>query len=142
MFAYRITRRKWAGNLDGSGVEARWNQAGAKMIYTSSSLALALLEVLVHVKLDQIPDDYVWLRSEFSERLIKQLAEVPPDPAAFGTEWLRTHSKKPVLSVPSVIVPEKNFLLNPDHTLFTQIKWGEPQPLQVDPRLTQKFSTH
>jgi RES domain-containing protein len=137
MQVFRITRRKWSQNLSGSGVPARWNRSEAKMLYTSSSLALALLEVLVHVKLDQIPDDYVWVKAVFNEGLVQYLREVPEDTAEYGTQWLHDPGGKTVLSVPSVIVPERNFLLNPDHTEFVHIKWGEPQPLQIDSRLTR-----
>jgi hypothetical protein len=79
------------------------------MLYTSSSLALALLEVLVHVKLDQIPDDYVWVMAEFDGELVVKLGDVPNDPAEYGTEWLHAPNRGGILSVPSVIVPETNF---------------------------------
>jgi RES domain-containing protein len=40
------------------------------------------------------------------------------------------------VSVPSVVVPaERNFLLNPDHPLFSQIKIGPPSAIEIDPRL-------
>jgi RES domain-containing protein len=136
MRAYRITRQKWAENLSGSGVAARWNRNGDKMIYTSSSLALALLEILVHLRLDQIPDDYVWVQAEFNDKLVERLKEAPPDPAAYGSDWLHTGGKT-ILSVPSVIVPERNLLMNPDRSDFTQIKWGGAVPLVIDARLAR-----
>jgi RES domain-containing protein len=108
------------------------------MLYTSSSLALALLEVLVHVKLDQIPDDYVWVLVEFDRELVVELTDVPKDPAEYGTKWLQAAKQGVILSVPSVIVPETNFLINPDHTNFVKIVWHEPQPLQIDPRLLRQ----
>ena len=42
----------------------------------------------------------------------------------------------PVLSVPSVIVPEeRNYILNPGHDLFAQIQFGSPGACKFDPRL-------
>jgi len=107
------------------------------VIYTASSLALALLEILVHVSIEQIPDDYVWLKAEFSESFIQYPREIPADTAVFGSEWLHTRGGKVILAVPSVIVPEPNYLMNPDHMDFINIAWGEPEPLQIDPRLTR-----
>jgi len=42
----------------------------------------------------------------------------------------------PVQAVPPVIVPrESNYLLNPEHPQFDQLKWGCPEPFRFDPRL-------
>jgi len=138
MRTFRIARRKWAEHPSGSGLAGRWNRDGDKVIYTSSSLSLALLEILVHVTLDQVPSDYVWIAAEFDDQFIEPAPnEIPEDTAEYGSQWLRTAGGKPVLEVPSVIVPERNFLLNPDHTEFANIKWSEAKALEVDPRLTR-----
>src|ERR1700722_17304509 len=140
MRVFRITRPKWEGNFNGSGIPARWNEAGRRMLYTSSSLALALLEILVHIKRDQVPD-YVWLAAEIPDHLMEfsGLTEVPPDSVEIGTRWLETSGRKEALRVPSVIIPEQNILLNPVHTDFSRIQWADPVELKVDPRLLQVF---
>lgn len=78
------------------------------MLYTSSSIALALLEILVHIKVDQIPSDYVWLKASIPDISITYVPDIPSDPAAFGTDWLM-NGRGAVLAVPSVIVPEQIF---------------------------------
>jgi hypothetical protein len=103
------------------------------MIYTSS-LALGLLEMLVHLKPDQIPD-YSWISADVPDGLTQKLTKIPDDPAAYGTAWLSKPKGTVALSVPSVIVPEVNILLNPDHSDFSQIQWTTPKVLDVDPRL-------
>src|SRR4051794_12424628 len=120
MTVYRIARPKWIHSFTGSGVAGRWNSTGALMLYTSSSLALALLEILAHIKRDQLPSDYAWTEAHVSDELIANggYTEVPDDSAAQGTAWLEARGGKLALAVPSVIVPERNILLNPTHTDF------------------------
>lgn len=72
MKVYRLTKRKYANDLTGQGakvVGGRWNSKGNSILYTASSVSLALLEVLVHLpvysNLDfviveiEIPDDLI-----------------------------------------------------------------------------------
>ena len=47
MLVYRIVLERYA-TLFASGVEGRWNSAGAKVLYTAASRALACLENVVH----------------------------------------------------------------------------------------------
>lgn len=136
MFVYRIARSRWINDLSGSGISARWNEPGSRMLYTASSLALALLEILVHVQLDQVPD-YMWTSANVPENWIADLADlddITGPQAAVGTKWLLTGTRV-ALRVPSVIVPEKNILLNPNHTDFASIYWQRAQDLEIDPRL-------
>lgn len=108
------------------------------MLYTASSISLALLEVLVHVQRDQIPDDYYWVKAEIPAHLqVDSLPEVPDSPADYGTMWLNSAGRGGgvVLSVPSVIVPERNFLINPAHSDFGGIRWSDAGKLLIDPRL-------
>lgn len=114
----------------------------ARMIYTSSSIALALLEILVHITQNQIPDDYVWVQAEIIPSLkVVSIDEIPPNPAEIGTAWLYAATSA-VLSVPSVVVPEKNYLLNPVHTDFSAIHWSEPRSIQIDVRLTARLESN
>jgi RES domain-containing protein len=61
MTCYRVVRRKYA-NLAGEGAGlygGRFNPPGIPAVYTSQSIALALLEVLVHLDKIEVPPDYV-----------------------------------------------------------------------------------
>ncbi len=50
-------------------------------------------------------------------------------------QWL-ANRRSAVLSVPSVIIPsERNFLINPEHPRFDQIKLCTVTPFFFDPRL-------
>ena len=136
MNVYRISRLRWIDRREGSGVPGRWNYRYSKVLYTSSSISLARLEILVHIQPDQIPDDYHWIKGEIPDHLpIDTVGGLPEDTAGYGTMWVNS-ARRAILAVPSVIVPEKNYLLNPAHEDFRSIRWLAPQKLVIDPRLT------
>jgi|UniRef100_UPI00404A2C8A RES domain-containing protein len=123
----------------------RWNSRGQHVVYASATQSLAVLEALVHLDFP-IVFHYVFFRIEFADRLITTLGDksLPRDwqtnpPAAasqkLGDLWLQmAHS--PVLAVPSAVVPtETNFVLNPSHPDFKQIKISKPVPFTIDDRL-------
>ena len=146
--AYRIVRRKRAAEaFTGEGARVhggRWNSKGVAMVYCSSSIALAALETLVHIN-PHIPLDYVIIEAEFDGSLVGDLSKgsfptgwnaEPPGPVsmAVGDKWVK-EARSAVLSVPSCLTSEPNFLLNPEHKNFKHIKIGKPKAFRFDPRL-------
>ena len=154
MLVWRICKERHATDaFNGIGAEkhgGRWNHKGDKMVYASTSLSLACLELFVHLPPNCLPDD---LRSVVatvpdgvsSEELT--IADLPanwrdyPAPASLqeiGSQWLR-EQRSLLLIVPSAVNPEeKNVLLNPldsDITALTDIK---SKPFQFDPRMWKK----
>jgi RES domain-containing protein len=127
----------------------RWNSKGIAVVYAAATRSLAMLEILVHVRNAQqtaVHTPYLLFPASFDERLVEELPssglragwdrEPPTDSSkAIGDAWV-TAASSPVLSVPSVIVPEeRNYLLNPNHALYSQIQFGSPVPCKFDPRL-------
>ena len=52
-----------------------------------------------------------------------------------GTKWAKS-KKSAAISVPSAVVPkERNYLINPLHGDFGQIRFNEPDSFVFDPRL-------
>ena len=47
----------------------RWNSKGFAVVYTSSSISLAILEVLVHIQIYDILEEYVYIPVEFDQKL-------------------------------------------------------------------------
>lgn len=146
---WRIVTRKWAeAAFDGEGARlygGRWNSPGSTVVYLADSRALASLESLVHHP--AIPDlDYVRFPVRFKAALAESISAVElekfirspvvaPETQAVGDNWLK-QSNKPVLKVPSAIIPEEyNYLLNPAHPKFNQIEIGAAEPFAFDPRL-------
>jgi RES domain-containing protein len=52
----------------------------------------------------------------------------------FGDEWV-TQQRSAALSVPSVVIGERNYVLNPAHPDFHRITFAEPTPFRFDARL-------
>jgi RES domain-containing protein len=74
-------------------------------------------------------------------------SQLPPDwrhypaPQALadvGTRWTRA-GRTAVLAVPSAVIPsELNYLLNPLHPGFRQVRIGDPQRFDFDSRMWRK----
>ncbi len=148
--AWRITKRKYKEvAFTGEGAEesgGRWNSEGTRIVYASSSISLAILEILVNLQDEKILSTYDVIPFHFGDNLIKSLdvEGLPEDWAAspsslsaksIGDEWVQSKTSL-ILEVPSVVVPsEINYLINPSHADFVQITYDDPIPLPLDERL-------
>ena len=122
-----------ADDLSGEGARrsgGRWNRAGMPVLYTASSIALACLETIVHLRGEGLPLNRYLVRIDVPEE-VWQNARVLTDATApigwdaipagkvsldTGDRWLAGSSEPALFSVPSVIVPEEaNVLINPAH---------------------------
>lgn len=144
MRIFRLHRsHRSVANYDGSLIlGSRWNPAGVPMLYCSTALSLACLEVLVHLAPDQIPSDYV-----FSTTVLPEAPEASGfrgdlsdeiSTRRFGQFWAASERSLAVL-VPSVIIPiESNVLLNPRHAAYHGLVWTAPEPFSFDERLLKR----
>jgi RES domain-containing protein len=147
--AWRISKKRYAKNaFDGEGAYrygGRWNSRGVRVVYLSSSPALAALEVLVNADaqlLLAVP--YVAIAVEFDEPLVTRPERLPknwrddPPPksaARIGDDWVMS-AVSLLLEVPSAVIPfERNYLLNPAHPAMGSLHIGKPQAFSFDPRL-------
>lgn len=146
--AWRITRREFRSSaFSGKGAAAnggRWNNEGSAVVYTSESMALATLEMLVHAGRRARLTEFVLVSCAFPPDYVTlfDAGTLPHGwPAdqnltrGFGQDWIKD-ARKPVLRVPTAIVPAGfNYLVNVDHPLFKRIHIGHPVPFLFDPRL-------
>lgn len=150
MKVYRISKCTYIRDLSGYGAYihgGRWNSRGQYMIYTSQSIALSMLEVLVHFEPHLAPSGFCLLTLEIADDSIETLPskDLPPDWNLYpgtkstqitGDSFLRMN-KKVALKVPSgIIEKESNLLLNPLHPLFRQkVEIISNENIQIDKRL-------
>jgi RES domain-containing protein len=146
---WRLCRKKNIA-FDGEGSRlagGRWNRRGTAIVYTSATLSLAVLEYFVNLPRAAAPQDLVAIAAEVPKDLpISSVEEgslprgwrkypAPEALAEIGTRWFEER-KTPILAVPSAVVPqEKNYLLNPAHPRFREIRIGKPEPLSLDSRM-------
>lgn len=153
MRAYRLVKARYAGTaLDGSGAKAhggRWNSKGVTMVYASDSVALAALELLVHLHRSEVLNQYVLFSLELADESVMVLDDSalpadwrgypsPSSTAAIRDEWIASRLSL-ALAVPSTIVPQqRNVLFNPAHAEFEAvIAAASVEPLNFDPRLVR-----
>ena len=148
--AWRITKKKFQKEaFTGFGAKeygGRWNPRGLAAIYTSYTLSLAILELLVHYVESEIINDYIAIPIEFDDSNIASLSitQMLPDWKDYpypestqdrGRHWLETQAGA-VLKVPSVVVPQQhNFIFNPMHPEFQSFKIGAGVESPIDSRL-------
>jgi RES domain-containing protein len=128
----------------------RWNHRGTAVVYTSSTLSLAAMELLVHLDDEDLATDYVGIAADIPASVdIARLrdTDLPRDWRAYprpqaladlGSRWAAAREAA-VLAVPSAVIPQElNYLLNPLHPHFKRIQIGRPEPFSFDPRLRKR----
>ncbi len=71
---FRVVRREYA-DLSGEGARlygGRFNPPGIPAVYASQSIALAVLEILVHVDKSEVPNDYVVMAIRLAGRRVSR----------------------------------------------------------------------
>lgn len=140
---FRVCRAVHA-KLDGQGaklVGGRWNTPGHAIVYMSQSVALAVLENLVHMSEQDFPLGYVIVEAIVPENLIitteadlnRQFGRRAPK--VLGDRWLEANQSAVLKVRSAVVAAEYNYLLNPDHPAFKQISVRRARPFKFDPRL-------
>jgi RES domain-containing protein len=145
VLAYRIADSRHA-IFSGEGarlIGGRWNPPGMPVIYAAASFAGAVLEVLVHQNLGEVPVTHACVAIDIPEQVSVERCSLKPASwndrvaaRAFGRAWLEER-RSCVLLVPSVILAgkEHNVLLNPAHPDFTSVRAGDPELVVWDKRL-------
>ena len=121
------------------------------MVYTSTSKALACMELFVHLDSNTVPADLVALSIELPRHLqVERLAarQLPvgwrtTDYAVLqklGADWIAS-ARSVALQVPSAVIEgEWNMLLNPAHRDFVKLIPGTPESFRFDARMFRSSS--
>ncbi len=122
----------------------RWNSPGRRAVYLGGSLALASLELLVHLRVSDALKAYRKLPVGIPEDLVKVMnpADLPagwarvglhPVTQGIGDRWLDS-LESAVLAVPSaVVIGEVNHIVNPGHPDFARLEPGTITDYRYDP---------
>ncbi|MGI8580554.1 MAG: RES family NAD+ phosphorylase [Chitinophagaceae bacterium] len=149
MIIYRLATSEFADNLSGEGAKiygGRWNPGGVAALYLSEFISLSILEILVRADTFTSPDTYTLLSIQIPENSVTSI-EVKKLKSewqnhieytrSIGEDFLKMNQTL-ALKVPSAIVPqEHNFLINPLHKDFKQVKIVYSEQLELDKRLLQ-----
>lgn len=147
MVVYRICNTIYSNDLSGQGAKlfgGRWNSKGFSMLYTSSTRALAALEVLVHMPINNVKQmDFSIVSISLPENSMEEVkynvikkeideSGLNSNFKLIGDDWIKRNSSL-LLKVPSVVINEEyNFLINPAHKDFTKVKILSIQPFSFD----------
>ncbi len=116
------------------------------MVYMASSRALAVLEVLVHLPLLLLPDNFCVAEIEVPDNSILTLdvkslpdnwrdASAPAELKTLGNQFIK-ETNYLMMKVPSSVVPEEyNYLLNPWHPDIKKVNILHTHPFTFDDRL-------
>jgi RES domain-containing protein len=103
----------------------------------------------VQLSPEDTPTDLVAIAAAIPPGAVEHLEDLPgvrlprswrayPAPGALadvGAAWIRA-GRRPALSVPSAVIPaERNYLIDPRHRLFSQVRLEQPQAFRLDPRM-------
>lgn len=148
---WRLVKRRHAAQaFSGGGARlrgGRWNLAGDAVVYVSESLALAALELFVHLTGAGRHIEFVSFRVEVPDDVqIDALSKndlppnwrdepAPEDTQIIGSDWVKRGGSV-LLQVPSILIPtEHNFVINPAHADFHRLIAHPAEPFSIDPRM-------
>lgn len=136
MLVYRISSPQYIDDLSGTGSKqygGRWNDKGVAVVYFAKSRAMAVMEMLVHVRPENLDKDFMLAEFEVSDDNIltinfndlpinwrddtevEKLKEI-------GNKFIKD-GKFLLMSVPSAIIEEDyNLLFNPNHPQSSNIR--------------------
>ncbi len=147
---WRICRLRYATQAaSGEGARlygGRWNRPGLRVVYASSSLALAAMETFVNLEPNLKPLDLVSVSGDIPDGL--PLATLDEDRLPrnwhnsrneslrqFGDRWIESNTTVGLLVPSAAVRGEWNILLNPQHSSFDAIPLDDPIPFNFDRRM-------
>ena len=148
MLVYRISSPAYIEDLSGAGSKqygGRWNEKGISMVYFAATRAMAVMEVLVHVRPEQIAKGFVLAVFDLPDTdvITVDLHNLPKDwkdlaqadeLKKIGSLFIK-NQKYLTMRAPSTILEEEyNILLNPAHPLAKKVKLIDRRPFEFDRR--------
>lgn len=148
MLVYRIASPKYIDDLSGVGAKlygGRWNDKRTALVYFAGSRAMAVMELLVHLRPENLDGEYVLAVFEVPDDKFKtvEVRDLPLDwkvePATgdlkkIGNEFVAENGFL-LMKVPSVLVEEEfNVVMNPIHIDVNKVKLISKRTFKFDLR--------
>ncbi len=147
MMLFRFSPRQFSNDISGEGASqrgGRWNSVGWPVVYTSMTISLSLLELLIYnATYKELRNNHL-MKLEVPGSLADSMSQINVKPGwqedidysrYIGDSFLRS-KKSLLLKVPSAIIPEEyNILVNPLHPGIKKVKIIEASPFSFDTRL-------
>ena len=147
MIVYRIVHKAVAQLLTGSGNDARWCSNGRKLIYTSSSVALACLENVLRRGGRGFSEDFKTVFYKIPDNIpvqeikLKDLNNNWRLQSSYyycqllGNKWYDNKDSL-ILKVPSAVIPDEyNYLIKTASSKINKIVIKDIKPFIPDERL-------
>jgi RES domain-containing protein len=143
---YRFSPEQFSRDISGEGARrfgGRWNSKGNPIVYSSLTISLSLLELLIHnasydeiavnhLTTIEVPD--VDIKEISNSTLKKTWARDEDFTKYLGDEFIRSNYL--LMQVPSAIIHEENnMLINPRHPDFKKVKIKKTERFMFDARL-------
>jgi len=149
---YRISACKYVNGEPGLGAflaGGRWNSKGTRLVYASENSALSMLEALAHITMIHLNEPYCIQIFDIPENVVSITpADLPlnwrQNPApdmlkVYGDAFVKEGTAL-ALKVPSVIMDDaSNYVINPLHPKFSELKRIAVRNVSFDQRLLTKF---
>ena len=147
MILFRFSPEQFSGDITGEGAKqrgGRWNSVGQPAVYTSTTISLSLLELLIYnATYEEMRNNYLMkievfehpVTHTFQDGLRQQWWDDTDYTRFIGDSFLMA-KKSLLLKVPSAIIPEEhNVLINPLHPDMKKVKIIKASLFQFDSRL-------
>lgn len=148
MMVYRFTHNKYKEDLSGTGAKlygGRWNEPGIAALYSSSTISLSLLEVLVNAYHLADLQSLALMKLEIPKSIEPSIQKLNTLKKGWykdftysryiGTQFLRSGNNL-LLECPSAVIHEEmNYLINPAHKDFKKLKLITTDHFNFDERL-------
>jgi RES domain-containing protein len=141
MRIWRISNHADLSGIGGTYVAGRWNHLGRRIVYCAEHPALAMLELLVHVDPEDLPETYQLLEIDVPDDLVAEPADLPStwrDDLILSRKAFEAfcdQGNAPVLKVSSIIMPHcRNLLINPLHPDHAKLSIVSVETHPLEPR--------
>jgi RES domain-containing protein len=148
MIVYRFAHTRYKDDISGTGAKlfgGRWNEPGVAALYSSSSISLSLLEVLVNANTVEELKALALMKLEIPKTVDSSVSKLNTLKKNWyndfeytrwiGSQFLRS-GENLLLEYPSAVINEEmNFLINPAHKDFKKLKVISSDNFKFDERL-------